>query len=151
MLSPMIPRRKVIVATIYPKQGKLLAHPGRIVGRVHVDVPGRGNRCCVCHRKRPAVGNGRPVGPRWWGGRSRGFRPRRRRLSLRRGGIAVVAAVRYDPTAVSQYAVYALFFVSHVLSVGSCQETVIFSSRPPFFDRGNILPRIAIFRVLRVR
>lgn len=54
-------------------------------------------------------------GSPWWGGRSRGSRPRRRRLSLRRGGIAVVAAVRYDPAAVSQYA---LFFVPHVLSVG---------------------------------
>lgn len=80
--------------------------------RVHVDARPRGNRCCVCHRKR----RWGPAG-RWFfmvGDRSQGFRPRRRRLSLRRGGIAVVAAVRSDPAAVSQCA---LLFLPHVSTV----------------------------------
>lgn len=65
-------RRTVIVAAIYPKQGKLFAHPGHIVGWVHVDVPDRGNRCCICHRKRRrwgTVGRWVPVG----GGPQSGF------------------------------------------------------------------------------
>jgi len=85
------------IAALGPSGAKAVCAP-RIVGWVHVDARPWGNRCCICHRKR------RRWGPtsRWFfmvGDRSQGFRPRRRRLSLRRGGIAVVAAVRSDPAA----------------------------------------------------
>lgn len=78
-------------------------------------MPGHGETGVVYVTERDG-GGGRPAG-RWFfmvGGRSQGFRPRRRRLSLRRGGIAVVAAVRSDPAAVSQCA---LFFLPHVSMV----------------------------------
>jgi len=75
------------------------------------------------------------------GGRSQGFRPRRRRLSLRRGGIAVVAAVRSDPAAVSQCA---LFLLPHVSTVSSCPEGFSFLLLCPFLrERDNRVANIS--------
>lgn len=93
----------------------------------------RGNRCCICHPKRRRWG---PAG-RWFamvGGRSQGFRPRRRRLSLRRGGIAVVAAVRSDSAAVSQCA---LLFLPHVSTVFRVEGFFISFSLPFSCARDN--------------
>lgn len=85
--------------------------------------------------KETAVGDGQPV-VLYGGGRSQGFRPRRRRLSLRRRGIAVVAAVRFDPVAVSRCA---LLFLPHVSTV-LVLKTFLFSCS---FLKDNCVPILA--------
>ena len=100
---------------------KRCTHPGCIIGWMH-GWPGHGETGVVYVTERD--GGGRPAGGSWWwGGRSQGFRPRRRRLSLRCGGIAVVAAVRSDSTAVSQCA---LLFLSHVSTIFVPKEFFFF-------------------------
>lgn len=106
-------------------------------------MPGHGETGVVYVTERDGGGGRQAGGSSWWGGRSQGFRPRRRRLSLQRGGIAVVAAVRSDPAAVSQCA---LLLLPHVSTVLVPKDTYFFFPCP--FSRGI---SVADPRVLRVR
>lgn len=88
----------------------------------------QGNRCCVCHRWRWG-----PVGRLVERGPQPGFpTARRRRLSLRCGGIAVVAAVRFDPAAAQRCAP---FFLPHVSVVFSWEILILLF----FLSKGDIL------------